>query len=138
MSETMNIEKKSLLQAALKISFWDILVGFPAGVLIFMATVLFSTLFSVYASLPVFVPLLILVVVAFAVGILSGITRLRQGPATALAAGLIAAGILGYLWLVASPEDQFNALVIGPLGVLIVITICPVGGWLGAKIMRAL
>jgi len=72
------------------------------------------------------------------VGWLAGITRLRQGPATGLSAGLIAAGILAYLWLAARPGDEFNPLVIGPLGMIVTISISPIGGWLGAKLRKAL
>ena len=103
-----------------------------------MGTVLFSTLFSPTAKLPVWVPLVILMAVTLFVGWLAGITRLRQGPATALCAGIVAAGLLGYLWLSAHPGDEFNPLVIGPLGMLTTIIFCPVGGWLGAKLRKAL
>jgi hypothetical protein len=115
-----------------RIGFWDVLAGLPAGMLIFMGTVLFSAL------IPVFAPYAILIVVAFIVGLLAGVTRLRQGLATALIAGLVAAGILCYLWLAARPGDEFNALVIGPLGMLTVLILCPAGGWLGAKLRKAL
>jgi hypothetical protein len=121
-----------------RLRFWDILVGLPAGILIFMGTVLFSTLFSIKAKIPIFLPYSILIAVTLVVGLLVGLTRLRQGPATAFAAGIVAAGLLGYLWLAARPGDQFNPLVIGPLGMLVVIIFCPVGGWLGAKLRKAL
>lgn len=121
-----------------RITPWDIITGLPAGVLIFMGTVLFSTLLSVYADLPMFAPFAILAIVSFLVGGLSGITRLSRGPATALSAGLIAAGILGYLWMTARPGDEFNQVVIGPIGIITVIVISPVGGWLGAKFRKAI
>ena len=72
------------------------------------------------------------------VGFLAGITRLRQGPATALSAGIISAGILTYLWFSARPGDEFNRLVVGPIGILTVILLCPIGGTLGAKARKAL
>ena len=121
-----------------RIRFWDVITGLPAGVLIFMATVLFSTLFHRYAGASIIAPVVILAIVSLSVGVLAGISRLSQGPATALAAGLVAAGLLGYLWLAASPGDIFNPLVIGPLGVFITITVCPTGGWLGARLIKAL
>jgi CHASE2 domain-containing sensor protein len=121
-----------------RIGFWDFFVGLPAGILIFMGTVLFSTLLSVKAKLPTWVPFVVLIAVTLFVGWLAGITRLRQGPTTALIAGLVAAGILIYLWLAARPGDEFNPLVIGPLGILTVLILCPAGGWLGAKLRKAL
>jgi hypothetical protein len=121
-----------------QIGFWDFFVGLPAGILIFMGTVLFSTLISLKAKMSVWVPFVILCVVTLIVGWLAGITRLRQGPATAFCAGCVAAGILGYLWLAARPGDEFNLLVIGPLGMMTAFILCPVGGWLGAKLRKAL
>ncbi len=118
------------------IRVWDVIVGLPAGVLIFMGTVLFSTLASVQAKVPVFVPYLILMAVTLVVGLLAGITRLRQGPATALSAGIVAAVIFGYLWLSARPGDEFNPLVIGLPGILTSIILCPIGGLLGTKLRK--
>jgi hypothetical protein len=120
-----------------RIRLWDVLVGLPAGILIFMGTVLFSTLLSVKAKIPIFAPYIILIAVTLIVGVLAGLTRLHQGPATAFCAGLVAASILGYLWLAARPEDEFNPLVIGPLGMLTVLILCPAGGWLGTKLRKA-
>jgi hypothetical protein len=120
------------------IRFWDFFVGLPAGILIFMGTVLFSTLISPKAKLPLWAPFIILLAVTLFVGWLTGMTRLRQGPVTAFCAGCVAAGILGYLWLIARPGDEFNPLVIGPLGMFTVIILCPAGGWLGAKLRKAL
>jgi len=121
-----------------RITFWDMLVGLPAGILIFMGTVLFSTLFSINTQIPMFAPYVILIIVTLIVGLLAGLTRLSQGPATAFCAGCVAAGTLGYLWLAAHPGDEFNPLVIDPLGMLTVLILCPVGGWLGAKLRKAL
>lgn len=113
------------------------IVGLPAGLLIFMATVMFATLVSLKTQLPVFVPYLILIAVTLVTGLLAGITRLRRGPATAFCAGLVTAGLLVYLWLSARSGDTFNPLVIGPLGMVTVILLCPAGGWLGAKLRKA-
>lgn len=115
-----------------RIRFWDVIVGLPAGMLIFMGTVLFSIL------IPVLAPYAILIIVTLMVGLLAGLTRLRQGPATAFCAGCVAAGILGYLWLTARPGDEFNRLVIGLPGIFTAFIFCPVGGWLGAKSRKAL
>jgi hypothetical protein len=122
----------------LRVRFWDVFVGLPAGILIFMGTVLFSTLISPKAKPPTWAPFAILLVVTLFIGWLAGMTRLRQGPATALCAGLVAAAILGYLWLAARPGDEFNPFVIGPLGMITALILSPLGGWLGAKMRKAL
>ncbi len=118
--------------------FWDVVAGLPAGMLIFMVTVLFSTLFSVRGNLPVVLPLLILALAALLTGLLAGITRLRRGPATGLLAGFVTTGLLGYLWFAARPGDNFNPLVIGPLGMITALSLTPLGGWLGARLRKAL
>jgi hypothetical protein len=122
----------------IRVGFWDVFVGIPAGILIFMGTVLFSTLISPKTKLPVWAPFLILLAVALFIGWLAGMTRLRRGPATALCAGFVAAAILGYWWLAARPGDEFNPLVIGPLGMITALILSPLGGWLGAKMRKAL
>lgn len=121
-----------------QIGFWDIITGLPAGVLIFMGTVLFTTLTSLSATLNKIPPLVILAIVSSTVGFLAGITRLGKGPATALSAGLIASVILAYLWRSARPGDIFDPLVIGVPGIFITAFFCPLGGWLGAKLRKAL
>ena len=117
---------------------WDFMSGLPAGMLVFMATVLFNTLISLYGPVPFFLPMVLLIISCLLVGLLAGITRLRQGPATGAAAGIVAAIILGYLWLAAAPGDTFNPLVIGPAGMLVSLLLCPTGGWLGARLRKAL
>jgi LytS/YehU family sensor histidine kinase len=122
----------------LKFGFWDIITGIPSGLLIFMGTVLANTVVSSNHIISKFVSIGILAFVAFFVGILAGITRLKHGPATALSASLIAAGILGYLWLTARPGDEINSPVIGPIGIIITITTCPTAGWIGAKLRKVI
>jgi hypothetical protein len=106
--------------------------------LVFMSVVLFSTLLSMKTRLPLYAPLVILVITSLLIGMLAGITRLRRGPATGLMAGVVAAGILGYLWFAARPGDEFNPLVIGPVGMFATLSLSPIGGWLGARIRKAL
>lgn len=122
----------------LQIGFWDILTGLPAGILIFMGTVLFTTLFSLSTYLKNIPPIVILGTFSLFVGLLAGITRLGRGPATAISAALIASGILAFLWISARPGDAFDPLVIGAPGIFITIITCPLGGWLGARFRKAL
>ena len=138
--ENMNTNKngRQVILTSIRITSWDMITGLPAGVLIFMGTVLLSTVLSRYSRLPEIAPLFILLFMSIMVGTLAGITRLQQGPATALSAGFIAAGILSYLWLSARPGDEFNRLVVGPIGISSVILFSPIGGWLGAKLRKAI
>ena len=88
--------------------------------------------------MPLLAPLVFLALIAFGVGILAGISRLRQGPATGLMAGIYTALILGYLWFAARPGDEFNSLVIGAPGMLTAVVFSPLGGWVGARLRKAL
>lgn len=119
-------------------SAWDLLVGLPAGTVIFMATLLFSTILGMRFSVPEFGSLIILALVSLGVGILTGITRLKRGPVTAMVAGLTTAGILAYLWFAAKPGDHINSLVIGPGGIITTILFSPIGGGIGARTRKAL
>ena len=71
-------------------------------------------------------------------GTLAGITRLKHGPATGLCAGFIAAGITGYLWMHSQPMGGQNSLFIGPAGMLTTVLLSPLGGYVGAKIRKAI
>ncbi len=116
-----------------KINFnlWDFIVGFPAGMLIFMGMTL------ALAALPA-PALLILALVSLAVGWLAGFVRRSHGISTALAAGLIAAGLLLYLRLNARPQDTFDPLVLGLPGIILTPIASGIGGWLGQKAIAAI
>ena len=120
----------------LRLTFWDILVGLPAGFLIFMSTMMFGTLLRRIIPFAPWLDLLILAADALIVGLLAGITRLRQGLATALMAGIVGAGLLGFLWLSARPGETYNPLVFGLPGMLVSLVFTPLGGWLGMKLMK--
>jgi hypothetical protein len=121
-----------------QITFWDILTGLPAGALIFMGTVLFSVWIGPGNGHSEYFPVVNLMIVTLLVGFLSGITRLRHGPATALWAGLVAAGLLFYLWISARPGEITYPIVISPIGMLIAVVFCPIGGWIGSRSRKAL
>lgn len=124
------------LLGRVRFGLWDILTGLPAGALIFMGTVLLSTLSDTSLGHLSYVPVLFLGIISLMVGILAGITRLSHGPATALCAGFICAGILLYLSASAQPEDIFNHYVFGPIGMFTTILISTFGGWIGARSRR--
>jgi hypothetical protein len=120
----------------LRLTLWDFLTGLPAGLLIFMSAMMFGTLLRRVTSLAIWFDLPILAACALIVGLLAGISRLRQGLATALVAGIVGAGLLGYLWLSARPGDVYNPLVFGLPGMLVSLVFAPLGGRLGMKLMK--
>ncbi len=113
---------------------WDIIVGLPAGFLIFMGTILGATIAGISKNDRNGGAFLILITVTLLVGFLAGITRLQHGPATGFFAGLTMAAIIIFLWLNAGSGDQYNPEIIGYSGVLLPPILCPVGGWFGAKL----
>jgi hypothetical protein len=120
----------------LHLTFWDFLAGLPAGLLIFMSTMTFGTLLRRSASFTPWLDLPLLAIDALSVGLLAGISRLRQGLATALVAGMLSAGLLGFLWLSAHPGETYNPLVFGIPGILLSLLVTPLGGWLGMKLRK--
>jgi ABC-type amino acid transport system permease subunit len=125
----------------LRYAFFDLLVGIPAGFLIFMGMVLFSTLLrGALDSFPTFVRpwtvLVLLCVSALTVGLLAGLLRRDGGVSTALAAGLIAALILLLLWLNIRPGEAFNPLVFNPFGIILTVCLSTLGGWAGNRLRK--
>jgi hypothetical protein len=120
----------------LRLTFWDILSGLPAGLLIFMSTMTFGTLLRRNGRFAPWLDLPILAADALIVGLLAGISRLRQGLTTSLVAGIFGAGLLGFLWLAAQPGEAYNPLIFGIPGMLLSLLITPLGGWLGMKLRK--
>lgn len=117
----------------MKITFSDILVAIPAGLLTFMSTMMFD---AILLRLGVSHPFFSLPVLAFdaaVVGILSGVMRKERGMGTAIASGISAALILVGLRLFSSNETSANSLLFGLPGVLIALALTPLGGVLGMR-----
>lgn len=137
-----NTPPNANIQASLhllwEITPWDFFTGVPAGMLIFMSTILTVTILSQSGYSSEMISAAILAISSVLVGTLAGITRLKHGPATSLCAGFIAAGIIGYLSFNTQSADKLNPLFIGSAGILTPILFTPVGGFLGAKLRKAL
>lgn len=121
----------------MKITFSDILVAIPAGLLTFMSTMMFD---AILLRLGVSHPLLSLPVLAFdaiVVGLLAGVSRKTHGMGTAIAAGIAAALLLIGLRLFSSNESSANSLLFGLPGALIALIFTPLGGRLGMRLRRA-
>lgn len=100
-------------------SISDVIVGLPAGLLIFMSTLLFSTLLRQRGWSSTGLELLLLATDAFIVGGLVQLTRKKQARATALASGLIGGLVLLYISF-SSPENAaLNPWLFGLPGLVI-------------------
>ena len=109
----------------LRISIWDILVGLPAGTLVFMSTMMFGALLRRIPGYPDWLDLLVLAIDAAIVGGLVRLSRASRAVPTALAAGFFAAATLLYLRLSAQSGDTYSAWLFGAPGILLSLLIPP-------------
>jgi hypothetical protein len=121
-----------------KISPSDLIVGIPAGLVIFMSTVLFSTLLRQRGIALGWLELLILATDALIVGILAGLTRPRQGLSTALVAGVVCMFVFGCLLIVSRPGEIANPALFGMPGMIFSTLSATGGGWVGARLRKAI
>ena len=117
----------------MKISFFDILVAIPAGLLTFMSTMMFDAILLRLGVSHPFFSLPVLAFDAIVVGILAGVSRKTHGMGTAIASGISAALILIGLRLFSSSESSANSLLFGLPGALIALAMTPLGGHLGMR-----
>ena len=121
---------KSLLNTFRAIRFWDLAVGVPAGMVIFMSTFLFVRLYEkLFGSNLAFFGLA--TVVAALVGSLLRVVRFSKAPATALVAGIAGAALLGWLW--ATVYSLVNPAVWAALPGLLLVALAP---WSIATLLR--
>ncbi len=109
--------------------FFNILVGVPGGMLIFMGMLMFNAVWNSFMPTDQWIMLLLLCITSLVVGILARLTRPFHAYGTALASGVVAALVILYLWLATSSGTGMG-LVFGPLGMFISIGFCLLGAWL--------
>ena len=119
----------------LNILLFNIFIGIPGGMLIFMSTLMFNALLGKLTPPAAWTVLLLLCVDAFIVGLLARWFRPYHGLGAAVASGIVAALILGGLWL-ASPPAPGLSLAVGPFGMAGVIVFSPLGGWVFPRLKR--
>jgi hypothetical protein len=118
----------------LKVTFSDFFVGLPAGILIFISTLLFTTLLGRILANVTFagrdwLALPVLAFDAFVVGLLARLLRPYHGPGTALAAGILATLIFLGLRLSAGADGRYNPVIFGLPGLAVSPAFCLLGAW---------
>lgn len=113
------------------LTFSDFVVGLPAGMLIFISTLLFTTLLGrLLAGLTFagreWLALPVLAFDAFVVGLLARLMRPYHGLSTALAASIIA--VLIFVGLRLSAET-YNPVIFGLPGLAVTPAFCLLGAW---------
>jgi hypothetical protein len=114
-------------------------VAFPAALLIFISTALFSTLLGRANGNDIagsWVGLLVLAFTSFITGLIIGLVRRERGPATALAAGEMTAIVFLVLRLAARNGETFNALLFGLPGMVVAVVASLPGGYVGAHLRK--
>lgn len=118
-----------------KLTVSDFFVGLPAGLLIFISTLLFTTLLGRLLSNVTFpgrdwLALPVLAFDAFIVGLLARLLRPYHGLGTALAAGVLCALIFLGLRLTAGANARYNPVIFGLPGLATAPVSCLLGAWL--------
>ena len=119
----------------LRAIFYNILVGIPGGLLIFIGMLMFNTILSLLFPTGPWVMLVILCFTSLVVGMLARLMRPFHGFGTAIAAGVVAALIILYLWL-SSRAGTDMGLVFGPAGMLVAIGFSLLGAWLLPRLRK--
>ena len=112
-----------------------IFVGVPGGCLIFMGMLMFNALLGLLVPTSQWTMLGILCFTSLVVGLLARWMRPYRGLGSAVAAGLVAAGIILFLWLSAARNSEPGP-VFGPGGMLTAVACSALGGWLFPRLFR--
>lgn len=112
----------------------DFVVGLPAGILIFISTLLFTTLLGRLLTDVTFngrawLALPVLAFNAFVVGLLARLMRPYHSLTTALAASIIAVLIFLGLRLSAGENAHYNPVIFGLPGLVVIPAFCLLGAW---------
>ncbi|MBN2387456.1 MAG: hypothetical protein JXB85_10575 [Anaerolineales bacterium] len=113
----------------------NILVGIPGGCLIFMGMLMVNAVLGPLTPTGEGTMLMILCLTALLVGLLARWMRPYHGLGTAIASGLVAAGILLILWLTAAPGSKAT-LAFGPAGMLAAAAFSTFGGWIFPRLRK--
>lgn len=106
------------------LTFSDILVRIPAGLLIFMSTMMFSALLRSQGVALNRLELLILAINSAIVGLLIRVTRKTQSRPTALASGVVGALTLLLMWIYSPQNAALNPLIFGVPGMIASCGMC--------------
>jgi hypothetical protein len=115
--------------------FYDILVGIPGGLLIFMGMLMFNAVLGLLIPSTPWLMLVILCFTSLLVGMLARLLRPYHAFGTALASGIIAALIILYLQL-ASRTSSGLELVFGPAGMSVAVAFSLLGAWILSRLRK--
>lgn len=108
----------------ISITISDLLVGIPAGLLIFMSSMAFSALLRQRGVASNWLELFILAVDSAIVGLLIRLAREKRALPTALASGLVGALTILLMWNYSPQNAALNPLVFGVPGMAVGCGMC--------------
>lgn len=108
----------------LNLTLSDILVGLPAGLLIFMSTMMFSALLRSRGIVSNWLELLLLTADSVFVGLLVRLSRKKQALPTALASGVVCALTILLMWRYSPQNAALNPLLFGLPGMVVACGMC--------------
>jgi hypothetical protein len=114
----------------------NIFIGIPGGCLIFMGMLMFNAVLGLLVKTSAWSMLIILCLTSFITGMLALLVRPVNGLGAAIASGVVAAGIILYLWLASAPGTGNASVVFGPIGMVVAITFSTFGGWIFPRLRK--
>jgi len=101
------------------------MVGLPAGLLIFMSTIMFSALLRSRGLASNWLELLLLAVDSAIVGLLVRVSRKNRAMPTALASGVVSAVTILLMWIYSPQNAALNPLLFGLPGMMVCLLFTP-------------
>jgi hypothetical protein len=108
----------------------NLFIGIPGGFLIFMSMLMFNALLGLSGVAGSWLMLILLSFTSLIVGLLVRMVRPINGLGAAIASGVVAAGIILYLWMCSAPGTDSVTQVFAPAGMLATLAFSTLGGWL--------
>ena len=114
----------------------NIFIGIPGGTLIFMGMLMFNAVLGLFVKTGAWSMLIILCITSLITGMLARLVRPVNGLGAAIASGVVAAGIILFLWLASAPGTGNASAVFGPVGMAATIAFSTFGGWLLPRLRK--
>ncbi|KAF0106632.1 MAG: hypothetical protein FD146_2431 [Anaerolineaceae bacterium] len=114
----------------------NIFIGIPGGALIFMGMLMFNAVLGLLVPAGAWTMLAMLCFTSLVVGLLARLARPVNGFGAAVASGVVAAGIILYLWLTSAPGTGNASAVFGPVGMAAAIAFSTFGGWIFPRLRK--
>ena len=112
-----------------------VFVGIPGGCLIIMGMLMLNAVLDLVLPTGAWTMMVLLCLSSLGVGLMARWIRPYHGLGSAIASGLVAAGIILALWLKAVPGVKASP-VFGPAGMLEAVAFSSFGGWIFPRLTR--